>query len=517
MVDAESKIKKGRKRHCYPRKEVYHRWIHSPEYVYAAHNCLVSGISNYLFINNIGRFIKEEDIKSQWFYRKDKAIAVIDRDTNKICISRKYYLYKELLSAIPEYYEIFWCDKEIPSFDILSLNNSELLYKQHLKCCIQYYVQNYLFNYYASLEGKLTLNDNIDKIDTITNIYKGYINYSSIINFVNKYKIKQYSWYKESLNSKFTFNLYFPKNYSTKTISIPSVKQIVNNTIFTNKEKTYLRKKYFYTKYCYGRGIKFKDVDKYWNKQVKGLTYNNNLEDSYYDLEYKDIVKFFKSCNLYWLPEYENSTCITWNDYVIRSNDIEELHHKRYVQENIALSEKNREEAKKLLASTVNNDNAINAWRKREHIKHDKITYKQFYPPRNTHSKGLWKPVTVYTTNFNFENVQLKLVGNKIITSRNASVPLSSAIDTFKLFEHCKNINKNTGKTKFEFSNGYKVGIYKLSDIQFCKKYTDNNKELDYDSWLIRIGCHNIWIDDVMNFIQYYHLEDKFFSNTNNK
>lgn len=37
MADAESKtktdVKHKRIRHAYPRKEVYHRWIHSPEYV----------------------------------------------------------------------------------------------------------------------------------------------------------------------------------------------------------------------------------------------------------------------------------------------------------------------------------------------------------------------------------------------------------------------------------------------------------------------------------------------------
>ena len=59
MVDAESKIKTGVKheriRHCYPRKEVYHRWIHSPEYVYASGNCQISGKGNYLFLGDIGK------------------------------------------------------------------------------------------------------------------------------------------------------------------------------------------------------------------------------------------------------------------------------------------------------------------------------------------------------------------------------------------------------------------------------------------------------------------------------
>lgn len=34
MEDAESKIKKGHIRHCYPRREVYHRFIHDNNYYY---------------------------------------------------------------------------------------------------------------------------------------------------------------------------------------------------------------------------------------------------------------------------------------------------------------------------------------------------------------------------------------------------------------------------------------------------------------------------------------------------
>ena len=48
MEYVEFKVRKGRIRHCYPRKEVYHRWIHSPEYVYSDHECLLSGKCNYL-------------------------------------------------------------------------------------------------------------------------------------------------------------------------------------------------------------------------------------------------------------------------------------------------------------------------------------------------------------------------------------------------------------------------------------------------------------------------------------
>ena len=53
MVDAESKIKTDVKskriRHSYPRREVYHRWIHSSEYVYADRNRKISGKEKAVF------------------------------------------------------------------------------------------------------------------------------------------------------------------------------------------------------------------------------------------------------------------------------------------------------------------------------------------------------------------------------------------------------------------------------------------------------------------------------------
>ena len=75
MESAELK-KEKRVRHCYPRQEVYHRWIHSPEYVYAADGGLISGKFNYLRCHNIGKFVKDEDIKKMWDYHKHSIIAV---------------------------------------------------------------------------------------------------------------------------------------------------------------------------------------------------------------------------------------------------------------------------------------------------------------------------------------------------------------------------------------------------------------------------------------------------------
>ena len=89
MEGAEPKTKTKRIRHCYPRQEVYHQWIHSPEYVYAANGSIISGKFNYLRCHNIGKFVTDGDIRDIWSYHKMFMLAVIDRDAKRICISRK--------------------------------------------------------------------------------------------------------------------------------------------------------------------------------------------------------------------------------------------------------------------------------------------------------------------------------------------------------------------------------------------------------------------------------------------
>ena len=104
MTDAESKIKtdvkRKRIRHAYPRKEVYHRWIHSPEYVCASRNHQISGRENYLRIGDIGKDRSIRLIESL-VDCGCSVFAVIDRDANRI-------LYRiNSLSLLQNYFELF--------------------------------------------------------------------------------------------------------------------------------------------------------------------------------------------------------------------------------------------------------------------------------------------------------------------------------------------------------------------------------------------------------------------------
>lgn len=498
MADAESEVKKGRIRHCYPRSEVYHRWIHSPEYVYAANGSLVSGKYNYLRCQDIGKLVKDEDIKEAWNYHKHSVIAVIDRDKNRICISVKYTKwYVELLNALPDYYEIFWCSGEIPTPNILSFTpeDKEILCKEHLKYVIERYTEDVLRLFYNTLNGRLILHSNIDNLYTEPT-YRGfkYPSYDGIKLFVKKYRVRLYPWFKESLNFNFKLQTYYLSSWDSITVKLPSVKKVLNDTVFTKSQKEYFRKRYFYTKYCYGRGIPFKDVEYYWNTEVSS----------------QEMCAYFNKHNIYWFDTYKDETCITWNDYIIRSYKIEEKHRTKHIQENIAKSNQNRKEAEEKASAITSQEDVILAWRNGSRIRECKIDYREFVPPHRRGRYGSWRNSYVYVSNLTFKNIQLKLVGQNVVTSRNASVPLSSAIATFHLFDSCCRTYDATGKDRFTFSDKFKVGIYNLRDIQYIEKFADSGEKLGYKSWLIRIGCHNLWIDDIMNFIRYYNLEDQF-------
>ena len=258
MADAESKtktdVKHKRIRHTYPRKEVYHRWIHSPEYVYANRNHQISGKENYLRIGDIGKERSTLLIERDVDYGSS-TFAVIDRTTNRILISDKYHDFAlELLRSLPDEYEIFRCHGDIPCHDILSEKHIECLCKIHLEYIIRDYTSKYLFPYYAILKGKNVLHSDIN-INTSKDAIKSRIiirKNDNILTFIKKYKIKQYDWYNKTLDPNYELNIYYPYYYSTIKINLPTVKQLITGTIFNKRQIELFRKKYFYTQYCYG-------------------------------------------------------------------------------------------------------------------------------------------------------------------------------------------------------------------------------------------------------------------------
>lgn len=506
MADAESEVKKGRIRHCYPRQEVYHRWIHDSEYVYSNQAHAISGKGNYLQIFDIGKHKTISDIEEYWSYHKDRMVAVIDRDRKKIVISRKYpNNWHELYRAVPDDYEIFWCLDTIPCFDILTVEKREILCKEHLRTATSIYTEHILTPFYNVLEGKKVLRNNINDLSNPYSYYDKQFTKEDINKFVKKYKVKKYSWYKETLNPNFKLHNYYPDSWSVLKIELPSVKKILTETVFTKHQKELFEKRYFYTKYCFGKGISFKDVERYWNVPCDPST----------------AKAFFNRHNCYWLDDYDNG-CKTWNDFVIRFNQTDDNRYKTYIEEQTKKSEENLLEAQRQAALMLNGSRPVDLWRENNtrQLSTKGVKYRKFVRPTSRNKYGHWIDDYIYAgNNITFENIQLRLTKDRklIETSKHASVPYDSAKELWRKFIIWINSNNVAENPYFSFKNkNIKVGLYNLRFICYRMKCTDNGKTL-YDEngkstldWLIQIGCHSIWLTDVLDFINYYKLEKDF-------
>ena len=494
MVDAESKTKSKRIRHCYPRQEVYHRFIHSNEYYYSNKAYAISSKGNYLALGDIGKNISVANIEECW-YPGNRVFSVIDRENKKILVSHKYSkLTYELIRSIPNDYEIFHCNDDIPFHNILACSNIDTLSKLHLQYAIELYVERYLTPFYACCNGKRILHNDIDSIikDSCHNNLL-YYEREAIEKFVKKYKVKKRTWYKETLNPKFKLCICYPNSWNWITIELPSVKEILTNTVFSKSQKEKFRKLYFYTKYCYGRGISYNDVDKYYNTTI---THNQAIE-------------FCNKHNIYLNPNLLVDI-ETWNELISKTKEIEDKIHTKNIEENKAKSEENYKIAIEKLRK-IESEYTVNAWRKGQ-ITNGRfsVSYQQFNIPNRYNRTYGWTTATIYSSHNTFTNIQLKLEGNTIRTSRNATVTLEEGIKMYKMFKLYRANNPNcTSWTTSDFGK-VNVGIYNLRFITYKDKVTDFGVNLGRKEWCIQIGCHSLWLDDIEDFIRYYHLEDKF-------
>ena len=501
MEGAEPKTKTKRIRHCYPRQEVYHRFIHDNEYYYSNKAHAISSKGNYLAIGDIGRYKSVEDIEKYW-YPYNRVFAVIDRENKKILVSHKYRdLTYELIRAIPDDYTVFHCNDDIPVYNILYDENIDALAKLHLQHCVESYVKGYLSLFYACLEGKKVLHVNIDSLIKEDNCKRFcYYEYRAIKQFVRKYKVKSRTWYNKSLNPKFKLNIYYPNYWNSITIELPTVKQVITNTIFSKRQIDLFRKRYFYTKHCFGRGIPFSDVDKYFGTSIT----------------HDEAVRYCNKRNIYlntdWLVDVH-----TWNELISKTHEIEFKIHKNYVAEQVAKSVANYNAALEELRK-IESDYTVNSWREGKiNTGQNSVSYRKYIAPSNYKSSGTWMTAAVHSSYKTFTNTQLKLEGNIIRTSRNATVTLEEGIKMYKMFMIGRNNNPNrTSWTTSDFGR-VNVGIYNLRFITYKDKVSDTGKPLGYKEWCIQIGCHALWLDDIEDFIKYYHLEDKFHYNTTTK
>lgn len=490
MESAELKKPKRIKR-CYKRSELYHRFIHSDEYAYSPSGPYqLSCKDNYLITGNIGRC---ESIDDYWFNINSRIVAIINRANKRILINSNmnYYIW-ELRRALPDDYEIYYTIEKSLDNDIIFVKEKYL--KHHCAYLIKQ-CTTYLDSFYA------VLNNKIRNLYISVNEIPQHYTVKEIIDFVKKHKIKKYNFYNETLIKE--LELVYYKGYNTIKLCVypPTLKQIVTGKIFNKKDTLKLQQSNFYTHYCYGYGIPFKDVIENWNK----TDWSRNL------------AKKYNRTNV--CIELLDNSEITWNDWVEKTTI---AINKWFTNEELKCIEKsneNREKALKLLNDSVNHPESIFNWR--EHKRFDvgtmSVSYRRYTRSKYRNKLGTWMDVKLFNYS-SFANIQLRKVETNdnifIETSNHAIVSLSEAIKCWKLFLKLKSQFEITNKTcdavyRLENKN-IKIGIYNLRSIKYCDKITDNNKSLNRKDWVIIIGCHHIWLEEILDFIKYYHLEKEF-------
>lgn len=516
MASAELKENGKRVRHCFPRLEVYHRWIHDDTYVYSRQSYRISGKYDWLFAFNINKNADRDTITYGWKHAYDNnarnCIAVINRDIKAILVNVTFFKRSnELIYSIPDDYQIFLTDETIDNPNIFSTGEVAEAVKIHAKYITKEFANQRLCEYYCLLQGKKrVVHNNINNTFKRTAYTKRskycykLVDYDTVYDFVKKYKVKDYDWYNTPLYNELDirYDVNWSSYYYIKA-KCPSIKQIITNKVFSNKEKLKLEQSYFYDWHCIGCGISFKDVQLHWNdeydeKVFRKLYAKHNIKYDYNsktDLKtWKDGVKdFVKSLRTTIQKVIDNHKAESINNY------------------NKAVDKYNN----------VEYGERLKDWREFSYRKHSVpyIEYDKFVVTSSRFGTGHWIKEKIHPL-IQFNNVQLRVRTdehhpdyNVVQTSKNATVMLFQAIDMYRLYKiTIAKDNPEVGKIiKHNFTDkNIKVGIYNLRAIEFRQKQTDYGNLLNKWEYVVVIGCHHIWIDDFIDFVKYYKLEDKF-------
>lgn len=516
MASAELKENGKRVRHCFPRKEVYHRWIHDDTYVYNSKSYRLSGKYDLLFGSIINKNADRDTItynwNKGWNCNSNQCIAVINRDSKTILVNTTFVKRSnELLMCIPDDYQVFLTDETIKNPNILSTGELAEVIKTHTKHLVKRFVEQRLSEFYNILQNKKivahrSISDVFSHSKKPANSYRCYscVNYDIIYDFVKKHNVKAFDWYNIPLYDTLNVENYIGwSKRNWLTIKCPSVKAIIDNKVFNKQDKVKLEQSYFYGLYCRGYGISRKELEARWN-------------DDYNEAELKTL---FDKRNID--VDLTNKTnLVTWKDGIELYAKSVKSNIEKALESNIRKSTENYYKAVNA-ANGLNYEERLNNWRMfSSFIRfNSRVEYDEFIVDSHKYGTGHWKKAFIYPI-ARFDNIQLRYRKDKnnskydaIETSANASVTLDQAIKMYKLYKvTIAKDNPQIGTIiKHDFSNKtINVGLYNLKNITYRQKQTNSGILLDKWEYVVVIGCHHIWIDDFMNFIRYYNLEDKF-------
>lgn len=439
-----------KKKQSYSKSELFHAWVHEGGLKYyntnKGYNC-ITGIDNILYIGDKTymwdkkKNVIKDDFKLSSSIKTSGVISIIDRDRKRCVINRLFSDHAwKIKQALPGDYEIFEIDEDFMNLDIMDYPDTLM------EACVKYKMMFLLE--YSLTENKLVL----DKVKHSCN-YVYYID--RLISFKN--------WFKD-INKK--YHITKMPFYKTLTIKInskqgwinsPTLYKLLKDKEYTDKERKYLRARDFYSKYVYGNGVSFKEIE---------ALYDTVLEDG-----------------------------TLWQDDYINQLNVK--------------NERIKSEQAKILAA--NNADIEDAFRNIniEQIKsnwYDKgvhratIEVDKFIPGvKNGVSIGRW--IKTYVNSNFFDTVKLRIYngGRDILTSKGASVPFVEAAKLYKVYKTILKLHTNNDEWEHIIKNT-KVGLFTVNRI-VCKML-DDNKEI-----AIIIGCHTIYDKDIQEFINYYKLE----------
>ena len=447
--------KKERIRHAVTKSEGIHEGIHRDEYGYYDSNyhcyCFAYG---YFFHRGktLATKLTPDYIKDNWDREmwcdglKDTCMARIDRK-RKIAVIKEGTEYAwSIEKGLPEGYTIYKTNEDIPIYDITEPKNKKVLIKMHMTYLIKKYLETFYHEY-----------------KVLNSISKQIPDHSFIVAKRNEYFIEI-----KALVDKHKFiprckplldKVFYVDRYKVK---FPPINAILNNALFTNEQKDYIKKCKFYTKFCLHKDISWTELNKKWSDEFVA------------EIEAKDKAE-------------------------------EEAFRKREAEYKIK-TEKNYK------AALAKANQTIDDWRKGD--AKQEIHYTRYYANPDTREIKAIDNVLYHTM---FPNTQLRIKvdrPNWVETSRGALVPLETAINVFNQLYVDYIIS---GKTMFKFKRDeFKIGSFCVSSISYEDKFVDLIKcghdepeKLGYKEWKFIIGCHILWFDDVKDFARYYNLQDK--------
>ena len=459
-VGAEPKEK--RIKHYYGKEEAFHIGVSRDEWC-----CYRAKLFPFVAIG--GYFIDFEDwwakkcstelLEKYWDKNaygtsgyKDHVFGVVDRK-RKIAVIKYYCRYRwDLEKALPDDFTIYYV-MSFPIFNITAPRNRKTLLKEYAK----YLIYLYMLNNYQEFKVLNSRSKHLCEDATTDGNNKDII--SKLKEIANKVPTK---------TSLFDKNDIF-EHYTSGKIKYPTIDDIFNDKLFTKEQKEHLAKCRFYTKCIYNKGsiYTWKDVENNWNKLVDtGLLWQNKIENEIKE-RHEKALKQFKDC-------------------------------RKRVKEHL-------EELKKEALKADGIDNIVNYWRTKNNIYSNYVEYKDCRLLPNDIIE--WFDSKYNVNCISFDNIQLKLKGDSVVTSKGAAVPLNLAIKLFNKLYVKYFINKNVDSVVF--CNNINICCYKVRFIRYKEKVKDNGEPLGYKEWLIQIGCHSLWFDDIKDFARYYNLQDK--------